>query len=578
MFIKQNQLVRHFLLAGIFLFVFACFFHPLSAFTQDLGRHLKMGQIMLTTHSVPKTNLFSYTYPDFPFINHHWLSEVVFYLLSQTLGLQGLLVVMASLAALSFVVLAGKTIAHHPLATLSVTVLFMAILGDRLDLRPEIFSYFFLSLFMVILYTYKERFSNWIFLLPLIELLWVNMHIYFILGPFVLGLFLLDEVFVTFRSHKTLRNRHIVTLLSIFVLTCLMTLLNPNGLSGALYPFNVFANYGYTIEENQPLFLLLSLGFSQASFLFFFLSVLLGLLLLTINRKQTKPLDWFLFLAFCVLAASAVRNFSLFVFALFILFVTYLADVGRLLTLPKRSAFAFYLLCFLVGCWLLISNISRNGFGFGTPTGASGGVHFVLAHHIPGPLFNNFDIGSYLDYALYPKQRVFVDGRPEAYPASFFHNMYIPMQENPAVFTQVENNYHFQSIFFAYTDQTPWAQQFVGQILHNSSWQLVYLDDTVMVLVRNTPANAQLIQHFAITQKRIVSGDFPLPTNTTALLHLSVFTQYAQWPQAEQVILEKLVAEDPDSCPVLASLLSLMQNQPSSNSALFVAQYNFHCQ
>src|SRR3972149_12086752 len=76
----------------LLLFVFSFLFRTDHAFDQDLGRHLKLGEIIWQTKSVPKINLFSYTNPDFPFINTHWLFEVLVYLGQQAIGLQTLLI------------------------------------------------------------------------------------------------------------------------------------------------------------------------------------------------------------------------------------------------------------------------------------------------------------------------------------------------------------------------------------------------------------------------------------------------------------------------------------------------------
>src|SRR2546428_12739707 len=76
----------------LLFFVFSFLFRTDFSFDQDLGRHLKLGEIIIQTHQIPKTNLFSYTNADFPFINTHWLFEVLVYALSQTIGLYLLLV------------------------------------------------------------------------------------------------------------------------------------------------------------------------------------------------------------------------------------------------------------------------------------------------------------------------------------------------------------------------------------------------------------------------------------------------------------------------------------------------------
>lgn len=71
-------------LAAVFL---TLVWRPSHALQQDLGRHIKLGAIILENGAVPETNLFSYTFPDFRFVNHHWLSEVIFFLLDSFFGL-----------------------------------------------------------------------------------------------------------------------------------------------------------------------------------------------------------------------------------------------------------------------------------------------------------------------------------------------------------------------------------------------------------------------------------------------------------------------------------------------------------
>jgi len=192
------------LIFSVFLLLLAEFFHKINSITQDLGRHLLNGQIILQTHSLSKTNFFSFTYPDFPFINSHWLSEVVFYLVFKLSGFDGLLIftTLIILASFSFVFFyALKRFGLIPTAITSI--LYLNILSERTDLRPEILSFLFLSLFMIILYKYQEKFTKWIFVLPLIELFWVNSHIYFFIGISIVGLFLIDNLIANRKKLKT---------------------------------------------------------------------------------------------------------------------------------------------------------------------------------------------------------------------------------------------------------------------------------------------------------------------------------------------------------------------------------------
>src|SRR5256885_1350061 len=63
----------------------------------DLGRHLKNGELLLSraaspalTQKILHTNFYSYTQPDQPFVNHHWLSGVVFHAVYELGGFAGL--------------------------------------------------------------------------------------------------------------------------------------------------------------------------------------------------------------------------------------------------------------------------------------------------------------------------------------------------------------------------------------------------------------------------------------------------------------------------------------------------------
>src|SRR3989344_8131452 len=83
---------------SLFLILFS--FHTINLPTADIGRHIMNGKIFLQSaeYGVSKadilyTNFFSYTHPDFPFINHHWLSGVVIYLLFSLFGFGGLSII-----------------------------------------------------------------------------------------------------------------------------------------------------------------------------------------------------------------------------------------------------------------------------------------------------------------------------------------------------------------------------------------------------------------------------------------------------------------------------------------------------
>ncbi|MBI4096327.1 MAG: hypothetical protein HY425_01275 [Candidatus Levybacteria bacterium] len=556
---------------SIFFLLFLGYFHPLTSITQDLGRHLITGQIILQTHSVPKTNLFSYTYPNFPFVNHHWLSEVFYSLLFQATGFNGLLILNTALILLSFgLIIASVYKKINSLALLSCSLLFIPILFERTDVRPEFFSFLFLSLFIVILYKFREKSTRWIIILPLIELLWTNTHIYFPIGIAVVFLFLADSISPVIlnlfqepdsnKITKPVQRNNIFALFAVLIASSILTLINPNGLKGALYPFEVFQNYGYSIQENQNIFFLWNYSHNPA-ILFFGISAIFLFLFLILARKKTCPADWFISIFFFILAMTSIRNFPLFVFAAFIPLARSFSKIN--LSLPKHAKTIFLIFLLILFIFEAQQVYVKNGFGFGAATGAKEGTDFFLKNNLKGPIFNNFDIGSYLIYRLYPKEKVLIDGRPEAYPASFLQTMYIPMQEDSKIFEKMDEKYKFNTIFFSHTDQTPWAETFLKQISQNNKWNMVYLDDFTVIFTKNKNV------------KPIIKTDY---SNMKSLIQLAHFFQNKNFGDEEINIYQKILDLNPSHCPALYNLALRLQEKRNLSSSIFLSKFQNNCQ
>src|SRR3989338_8211437 len=69
------------IIAAIIALTALVYFQQNNFTSIDLGRHIKNGQIVWRQPDVLFKNLYSYTEPNFPFVNHHWLAGVIFWLL-----------------------------------------------------------------------------------------------------------------------------------------------------------------------------------------------------------------------------------------------------------------------------------------------------------------------------------------------------------------------------------------------------------------------------------------------------------------------------------------------------------------
>lgn len=472
----------------LLFFAFSIFFRTDFSFDQDLGRHIKNGEVALQNFSIPKVNLYSYTNPDFQFVNTHWGFGVIAYLFYSVNALQLLLMLKVAILLISLWII--LSIPKPSLLLLPIGFIFLHVLRERTELRPEIFSFLFTALTYWILEKFTVRTSTrTIYFLPVIQLLWVNIHIYFFVGLVLQVIYLFQIGWTHLRSNPG--GWRLKQLAIIFSLSLLMSILNPNGINGLLYPLYVNQNYGYTIVENQNIFFLEQLGFANRNFLFaklaaviIFISIIYSLFKKSFNLKNSLIALFGLILAFLhvrslpflvFLSLPAVMvNFSSIKVFWWNKGLTYIA--GTLLVL---EAF-FYL-----NGWYYKSTDSQYQPRLEIVQSGKGALDFFIQNDLNGPIYNNFDIGGYTIFKLFPKERVFVDNRPEAFPAEFFQTVYIPTQYDFQKFKVLDKQYQFKTIIFSHTDQTPWAKAFLSNVIKDPDWKTVYIDDFMIVLVKS---------------------------------------------------------------------------------------------
>jgi len=571
----------------IYLILILYFLHPISVDynNSDLGRHLTLGKIIVSLGRVPKANLLSYSYPDFNFINSHWLSEVIYYVIYSSSGFNGLIILstLSIITAFSFVFIpAAKKINY--ITSIYVSLISLQVLYGRTEIRPELFSFLFLSIFIFILYKYREKYTNWIFVLIPLELLWVNLHIYFFVGIAVLFIFLLDLLIA---KRQTFASKQVQILLLASFFCGIATVFNPNNFKGALFPLVVFNNYGISVEENVSYFKALSNPAYNSSLvlIYFGLSVAILWLSIIIARRKMRLIDIFLSAFFTFVGLFAVRDIPLFVFGTFISLVTAVSEttnifLKRIRIIDKNillySKTIFFVLVIIILLPTITSNIEIQGLGFGVRDNTKNAMNFFLKSKIKGPIFNNFDVGNYLDFRLYPQEKVFVDNRPEAYPKDFFQNIYFPMQESPTIFKNVDNKYHFNSIFIEYPNTSSKTTIFIQNLVKDNNWKMVYLDSSIVIFLKNNSSNKSTINRYLINQENFKIQNVDLvDRNKTG--QLANFFKAVGWqkPRADMII--QYLKFDPKNCSALGSAVYLLQKLNDPKATSYMEEYQQNC-
>lgn len=465
---------------------------PINLVTADLGRHIENGRLITQDNfSILDTNLYSYTYPDFKGINHHWLGGVLFFLIWRAAGFVGLHLVFILLSLLTLLIFfeIGRRQAGLVLSS-ALTLLIIPLLIERKEIRPEIFSYLLAAIFLWLMIGLRENRTTprILWLLPILQIIWVNTHIYFFLGPVIVGAFWLESLIL-----KTGKFKKLSWLLAG---TALATVINPFGLSGALTPLFIFKNFGYRLAENQSVWFMQKF-FPQPNYIIF--EIVFGLVVLGIisaflprlkkpNSEKIFPATLIFAIGFSTAAWLAIRNLTLF--GLFVLPI--LAECLKIMATKVNWA-KFNLVLGGIAVVVFLSLVSGElrrlypygNFGLGLEPGNAAAAEFIKNQKISGPIFNNYDIGSYLTFYLYPQEKVFVDNRPEFYPADFFQKTYIPMQADENIWREKLKQYGFKTIVFSVADMTPWGQQFLATITKDNQWQTAFLDSRVIILVKN---------------------------------------------------------------------------------------------
>ena len=322
------------------------------------------------------------------------------------------------------------------------------------------------------------------------------MHIFFIMGIIVSGAFLIQE-FVIHHFYK--KKSEFKSFLYLCFILALASIINPYGFWGLLEPLNIFKEYGYTIIENQPVLFIQKM---LPRFIYFHFEILAFVFLFSaahiIFSKKAKNFTAVILLTllFMIYSFKAIRGIPMFGMFFTIFFAGYLKTF-YVIKEAKLVALSIVLvaLSFVPNQYLSFVNPI---FGAGLLKDVNASANFFKENNVKGPIFNNYDIGGYLIYHLYDREKVFVDNRPEAYSVDFLQGTYVSMQESEVLWQEKLKEYNFNSIYFYRRDYTPWAQPFLIRRVQDENWVPVFVDDYVLIMVRDNEENKEIIEKFRL--------------------------------------------------------------------------------
>jgi len=144
----------------------------------DTALHTAIGNWVLDHGQVPVTDPFSFTLPNAPWLAVEWGTGVIFAALNHAVGLKGIVFLCGLVIAATPVVMLRTMLAAGADVFLSLLVALLAsnALTIHYHARPHLFTLLFLAIAAWIVTRDRRQHTNWIWFLPPLTVLWVNLH------------------------------------------------------------------------------------------------------------------------------------------------------------------------------------------------------------------------------------------------------------------------------------------------------------------------------------------------------------------------------------------------------------------
>jgi hypothetical protein len=503
---SRVRIERLWLLLPVFLITYKGFIFPLPPL--DFWWHLKMGEVIATTRSIPRVDLFSFTATGRPFLLQNWLGELLYYWTYQIGGFSLLVFLGTAITVAGFLLMYQLCLNATSNRRIVALIGFLAALGNYGFLRPQTYSFLLFAGFYFVLAQYRERRRDRLWLLPFLMALWVNLHGAFVLGLGLLAIYIASEScrhFIDPGRTDVLSVAEVRKLAIVLVLCCAATLLNPEGYGIYSYVRSVIFDAGsqQLVAEWQPPRLNDFLGF-----LLFYCPFLLALFTFIYARVKPNLTEIVLFFGFAIFGLTAIRNASWFSTITYPLIARYLPLLNLDPLLPLRrykrinrffeppatepgnekGIYAWVNGPLLILATLVLASQSPwvrpqlNGKSLLAEQTPVGAADFIQQRELKGRIFHSQEFGDYLMWRLWPQQKTFVDGRVHLFTLDFLQE-YERAVQNP-LSADVFERWNIQYLLLSkLSDQA--SLQTITSIEESGDWIKLYEDD-VSVLFEKT--------------------------------------------------------------------------------------------
>jgi hypothetical protein len=464
----------------------------------DVFYNLRLGEIILTQHTVPRTNLFSFVAGDAPDPNLAWLFQVLLALAHRAGGLPGTVVLKTAFVVATFLILLRVAVRRgaHPALAAAVLALGAWAAEPRFVERPHLVTFLGLAVLLLALERAEGERGRPRLLWAMVPLglVWANGNSCFFLAPALLLLYAAGAL-----ADRRPADARRAALVALALLPLLFA--TPSGAGWVGYVANHFRMpWLRPLQEYRT-----AEWPTDGPFLFLLVAVVLVTMLSPRSRDQgsaggggTRHLLPVLTLA--VLGSRRIRfvaEFALLAAPLVAAQATPLVKaLGHRLGAAHPRAARAAARASLVALLLLTVAPRVEAARHGDPVldldiekdlVPHEAIAWIDAHGLRQRLYNDLEVGSYLIWQGWPRHQVFQDPRINGYP-EWLHAILRRADLDRGAWQALLDRHGVTSALITYPDVNPRAALFDPE-----RWALVYRSDDALVFARRDAPRRALI-------------------------------------------------------------------------------------
>jgi hypothetical protein len=471
----------------------------------DTGYHIRAGEYILNTFSIPKEDIFSFHTPTLPWTAHEWLSEVIMAMTHRTFGLTGIVIFFSFIISLVYYLLFKILRKNNNNIIISAFIVILVLAASKIHwlARPHIFSLLFMLIWYYLLDEYQYNHKNCLYFFPPIMLVWVNLHGGFLAGFILIGIYLFGNTFEFVASKNSEKDNYkkkvgllwLITIVSLFV-----CLINPFGYRILLFPFNLVSNkfiMDHVSEFMAP-------NFHQLSFKPFEFILLLIFVVLVFSKKRINIIELVMILLFVHMSLYSARYIPLFCIILAPILLRQLNSIlepsdGNFAKFFKKrsdnvskidaSARGYLWPFAAVILVVFFAKAGKINFQFDEKKKPVAAVKFLKKENIKGNMFDNDEFGDYIIYAAWPQYKVFFDGRSDMYGVDKLKEYFKVARIKPG-WDQVLKKYNIN--WFIYNANSALSMF----LMERDDWKLIYADKVSNIFVKDIPEYRYLMEKY----------------------------------------------------------------------------------